>query len=85
VTPAERLEQLLAEAIPDGTFGGPRDTAPAPRRALLPVSPARAAAHLTELTAAVHRQRHAPTTPDPAPRPRHLRAVPAPPPTREAS
>jgi hypothetical protein len=82
---ADRLEELLAEAIPDGTFGGPRDTPPAPRRAPPPISPARAAAHLAELTAAVHPRRRTTTTPAPAPHPRHLHAVPATDPPRKAS
>lgn len=60
------LERLLAEGIPDGTFGGPRtDRPPDPPPPRRPVTAEEAAAHVADLIAALDEQ---PT--------RHLRAVP---------
>ena len=80
----EDLERLAAEAVPTGTFGGPRVTVPAPLTGAKPhrepPPDPQAARHRAELLAAldghlVGRPRH-----------RHLRAVPnATTPTRKAS
>lgn len=57
------LERLLAEAVPDGTFGGPRQA----RDHMQPPPDPLAAEHCRELLAALAEK----------PRPvRHLRAVP---------
>lgn len=73
VTP-ERLARLLAEDIPDGLFGGPRDQVPAPgteRSTRPPVTPEQAAEHRAALAAAL--DGHAVGKP----MRRHLRVVPA--------
>lgn len=54
----DQEQRLLAEAIPDGTFGGPRLTPGAPpaprvRRPPRPVTPAEAAQHQADLLAAL--------------------------------
>lgn len=71
------LERLLAEAIPDGTFGGSR-LAGAPSRARREVTPAEAARHYAALVAAVAELEHRGTgDAQPEHRPaRHLHAVP---------
>ncbi|MDG9703742.1 hypothetical protein [Streptomyces sp. DH37] len=67
----ELWARLMAESIPDGTFGGPRPDAP---RAPRPVSPQQAAHNRAELEAALDETdaKTARST-----RRRHLRAVPA--------
>lgn len=45
------LDRVLAEEWPDGTFGGPRPTAP--RRYVPRTSPAAAARHYADLAAAI--------------------------------
>jgi len=67
------LERLLAEAIPDGTFGGPRHTPTAPDPPLVRETPRadpNAAAHFAELAAAIDKRTG-------RRKPRHLRALPA--------
>lgn len=58
------LDRLLAEAIPDGTFGGTRTPRPAAQPTRREPDP-QAAAHVRDLLAAL----------DQRPRRRHLRAV----------
>ncbi|MGH3587072.1 MAG: hypothetical protein ACRDQ0_12190 [Pseudonocardia sp.] len=71
------IEQLLAEAIPDGTFGGPRPHAPEPPKPPAPIEPtspedqARHRAALLEGIAGHHVGRTRPPKPH-----RHLHAVP---------
>lgn len=57
---ADQLAALLAEAVPDGTFGGARS--PRPRRGTKPAPTTpdpRAAEHRAALEAAIHRRRRA--------------------------
>lgn len=52
------LDRLLAEAVPDGTFGGARQLRTRkPEPAAPRTSPAEAARHLAELAAAIARPR----------------------------
>ncbi|AZM46601.1 hypothetical protein DMB38_12945 [Streptomyces sp. WAC 06738] len=69
-------EQLLAETVPDGTFGGPRPQTPEPPKPPVhvePTSPEDQARHRAELAAAI--ATHRVGQPKPQPR-RHLRALP---------
>lgn len=70
MTPYERL---MAEAIPTGTFGGPRPNTPAhgPYEVRNPVSPTQAAQHYAELDTATNGWHWTDN-------PRHLHAVPNP-------
>lgn len=64
------LERLLAEGIPDGTFGGPRPTrAPPTAQSKRPDPDPDAARHVAELLEALDQH-------DDDARRRHLRAIP---------
>lgn len=69
------LERLLAESVPDGTFGGSRP-ADAPVRARREVTPAEAAAHYERLEAACREIATRPVVCQPTQPARHLHAVP---------